>query len=79
MRPDVVLVSNFLAREEADALLDRICSESEFKQNEIILYGWKNVPRLEAWYGPWDYPYANGVGLRAYIGRLWQIGLHGFP
>jgi alkylated DNA repair dioxygenase AlkB len=65
MQPDVVLVSNFLAREEADALLDRIRAESEFKQNQINLYGWKNVPRLEAWYGPWDYPYANGVVLRA--------------
>lgn len=29
------------------------------------MYGWKNVPRLEAWYGPWDYPYANGVVLTA--------------
>ena len=42
MQPDVVLVSNFLAREEADALLARIRSESEFKQNRINLYGWKN-------------------------------------
>jgi alkylated DNA repair dioxygenase AlkB len=64
-KPDVVFVSGFLSREEADALLNRIRSESEFKQNQINLYGWKNVPRLEAWYGPWDYPYANGVVLRA--------------
>jgi hypothetical protein len=64
-KPDVVFVSGFLSREDADALLERIRAESEFKQNQIMLYGWKNVPRLEAWYGPWDYPYAKGVVLKA--------------
>ncbi|MBZ5503823.1 MAG: alpha-ketoglutarate-dependent dioxygenase AlkB, partial [Acidobacteriia bacterium] len=65
MEPDVAFIEKFLAREESDALLDRIRSESEFKQNQINLYGWKNVPRLEAWYGSWDYPYSKGVALKA--------------
>ena len=65
MEPDVAFIEKFLAREESHALLDRIRSESEFKQNQINLYGWKNVPRLEAWYGSWDYPYSKGVALKA--------------
>lgn len=64
-KPDVVFVSGFLSREHADALLGRIRSEAEFKQNYIQLYGPKAIPRLEAWYGAWDYPYSKGVVLRA--------------
>jgi alkylated DNA repair dioxygenase AlkB len=58
-------VHGFLSREEADALLDRIRSEADFKQNYIQLYGRKAIPRLEAWYGSWDYPYSKGVVLKA--------------
>jgi alkylated DNA repair dioxygenase AlkB len=60
----VVFVSGFLSCEDADALLSRIRSEAEFKQNYIQLYGRKAIPRLEAWYGPWDYPYSKGVVLK---------------
>jgi alkylated DNA repair dioxygenase AlkB len=62
---DVVFVSGFLSREEADELLERIRAEAEFRQNYIQLYGRKAVPRLEAWYAPWDYPYSKGVVLKA--------------
>lgn len=63
--PEVILVPGFLSREEADGLLACIRSEADFKQNYINLYGRKAVPRLEAWYGSWDYPYSKGVVLRA--------------
>jgi alkylated DNA repair dioxygenase AlkB len=65
MGPDVVFIERFLTRADADTLLDRIRSASKFKQNQINLYGRKNVPRLEAWYGTWDYPYSKGVVLKA--------------
>ena len=63
--PDVVLVPGFLGREKADALLEHIRAESEFKQNHIQLFGSKPIPRLEAWYGGWDYPYSKGIVLKA--------------
>lgn len=63
--PDVILVPGFLSQENADALLERIRVDSAFKQNYIQLFGSKPIPRLEAWYGPWDYPYAKGIVLRA--------------
>jgi alkylated DNA repair dioxygenase AlkB len=63
--PDVVLVRGFLSREKADALLDRIRTHSEFRQNYIELFGRKAIPRLEAWYGSWDYPYSSGIVLPA--------------
>jgi len=65
MEPDVVLVPGFLGREEADALLGRMRAEAAFQQNYIQLYGRRAVARLEAWYGSWDYPYSNGVVLKA--------------
>ncbi len=65
MKPDVAFVPGFLSCEEADALLQRIRSEADFKQNFIQLFGRKAIPRLEAWYGSWDYPYSNGVVLKA--------------
>lgn len=65
MKPDVIFVKGFLNRPEADVLLERIRSEADFKQSYIQLYGRKAIPRLEAWYGSWDYPYSNGVVLRA--------------
>lgn len=65
MEPDVIYVPSFLGRDEADALLERIRAAGEFRQNYIQLYGRKVVPRLEAWYGSWDYPYSKGVVLRA--------------
>jgi alkylated DNA repair dioxygenase AlkB len=64
-KPDVFFISRFLSSGEADALLDRIRSEAEFKQNYIKLYGIKAIPRFEAWYGTWDYPYSKGVVLKA--------------
>jgi len=63
--PNVVFVHEFLSGEEADALLGRIRSESNFQQNYIQLYGRKAIPRLEAWYGSWDYPYSKGIVLKA--------------
>src|SRR5271169_3434231 len=65
MEPDVIYIPGFLGREEADALLERIRTAGEFRQNYIQLYGRKAVPRLEAWYGTWDYPYSKGVVLKA--------------
>jgi len=63
--PDVVQFRGFLSQAKADALLERIRAESEFKQNHIQLYGTKPIPRLEAWYGSWDYQYSKGVVLKA--------------
>lgn len=63
--PDVIFVPNFLSKEEADALLVHLRSEAHFEQNYIQLYGRKAVPRLEAWYGSWDYAYSKGVVLKA--------------
>jgi alkylated DNA repair dioxygenase AlkB len=63
--PEVIFVPGFLNHAEAEALLARIHSEAEFGQNYIQLYGRKAIPRLEAWYGSWDYPYSNGVVLKA--------------
>jgi len=63
--PDVVSVPNFLTQAEADELLARIKTAADFRQNYIQLYGRKAIPRLEAWYGPWDYPYSKGVVLKA--------------
>jgi alkylated DNA repair dioxygenase AlkB len=63
--PNVVFVHEFLTREEADALLGLIRSEANFQQNYIQLYGRKAIPRLEAWYGSWDYPYSKGIVLKA--------------
>src|SRR5260370_40512526 len=63
--PDVILVPGFLSQEKADALLERIRAESAFRQNYIQRFGSKPIPRLEAWYSPWDYPYSNGIVLKA--------------
>jgi alkylated DNA repair dioxygenase AlkB len=63
--PDVLYIPDFLTPEQADDLLKRIGSEADFRQNYIQLYGKKAVPRLEAWYGPWDYAYSKGVTLKA--------------
>ncbi len=64
-KPEVVFVPGFLSRDEADTLLECICSRAAFQQNYIQLYGRKSIPRLEAWYGSWDYPYSMGVVLKA--------------
>lgn len=63
--PDIVFVPSFLSSGEADALLKNIRAHAEFRQNYIRLYGLKAIPRLEAWYGSWDYPYSSGVVLKA--------------
>lgn len=36
MQPDVAFIEKFLAREEADALLDRIRAESEFQVDAVL-------------------------------------------
>jgi alkylated DNA repair dioxygenase AlkB len=64
-KPDVVILLHFIEKEEADVLLERIRSNAAFRQNHIQLYGLKAIPRLEAWYGTWDYPYSKGVVLQA--------------
>ena len=64
-KPDVAFIPGFLKREEADALLHRIVSQANFEQNYIQLFGRKPIPRLEAWYGSWDYPYSKGIVLKA--------------
>jgi len=65
LKPDVVFVPKFLTQPEADELLARIQTTADFRQNYIQLYGRKAIPRLEAWYGSWDYPYSKGVVLKA--------------
>jgi len=59
--PDVVVVRGFLGREKADALLEHIRGKVEFRQDYIQLFGRKPIPRLQAWYGSWDYSYAKGM------------------
>ena len=63
--PDVVFCPGFLSPVEADDLLNAIREGAEFKQNYIQLYGRRAIPRLEAWYGSWDYPYSSGIVLKA--------------
>lgn len=63
--PDVVFTRSFLSPVEADELLNAIRQRTDFRQNYIRLYGLKAIPRLEAWYGSWDYPYSSGVVLMA--------------
>ena len=41
MKPSMIFVKEFLNRGESDALLERIRSEGDFKQNYIQLYGRK--------------------------------------
>jgi hypothetical protein len=65
-KPNVVFVSGFLSHEDADALLERIRSESDFRQNYYNYTGKTGPrPRMEAWYGSWDYPYSPGTVLKA--------------
>ena len=64
-KPDLVNIPSFLGKTEADALLERIRTEAEFKQNHIQLFRRVAIPRLEARHGPWDYPYSLGVVLQA--------------
>jgi len=65
LKPDVLYVPDFLPQAKADEFLAVIRAGADFRQNYIQLYGRKAVPRLEAWYGPWDYPYSKGVTLKA--------------
>jgi len=65
IKPDVVFVPKFLMQAESDELLATIRARADFRQNYIQLYGRKAIPRLEAWYGSWDYPYSKGVVLKA--------------
>lgn len=64
-KPDVVVSSGFLTLHEADALLEAIRSNANFQQNYIQIYGKRAIPRREAWYGSWDYPYSSGIVLKA--------------
>lgn len=64
--PDVISSQGFLTQAEADTLLAEIVAhKAELKQNYIQLYGRRAIPRLEAWYGSWDYAYSNGIILKA--------------
>src|SRR5208337_2259115 len=65
LKPDVAYIPDFLTQAEADELLARIRTAADFRQNYIQIYGLKAIPRLEAWYGSWDYPYSKGVVLKA--------------
>jgi len=65
LKPDVAYIPDFLTQAEADELLARIRTAADFRQNYIQIYGLKAIPRLEAWYGTWDYPYSKGVVLKA--------------
>ncbi len=65
VNPDVLYVPDFLNQIEADELLANIKEKAEFRQNYIQLFGTKAVPRLEAWYASWNYPYSKGVVLQA--------------
>jgi alkylated DNA repair dioxygenase AlkB len=64
--PDVVFSPGFLTPAEADALFAAIlANRDDLKQNHIQLYGRRALPRLEAWYGSWDYNYSKGIILKA--------------
>jgi len=65
LRPNVLYLPDFLPQVKAGELLATIKERADFRQNYIQLYGRKAIPRLEAWYGSWDYPYSNGVVLKA--------------
>lgn len=65
LQPNVLYLPDFLPLVRADELLATIKERADFRQNYIQLYGRKAIPRLEAWYGSWDYPYSNGVVLKA--------------
>jgi alkylated DNA repair dioxygenase AlkB len=57
-RPDVVFVPGFLSRDEADTLLETIRAKADFRQNPSS-YPQYPRPRLEAWYGTWDYHFSG--------------------
>jgi len=63
MTPDVTFIPGFLTKQEADQLLAGIKAEADFKQNDSSYPG-KKRPRLEAWYGSWDYQYGRGSLLK---------------
>lgn len=66
MTPEVIFIPGFLTTEEADQLLARIKAEADFKQNQYTFMGRIGPrPRLEAWYGPWDYAYSPSTVLKA--------------
>jgi alkylated DNA repair dioxygenase AlkB len=64
MKPDVVFIPKFLTQAEADDLMVRIKTKADFRHNDSAYPGRKR-PRLEAWYGSWDYPYGRGTVLEA--------------
>jgi alkylated DNA repair dioxygenase AlkB len=63
MQPDVIVVPGFLTEEEADQLLATIKAKADFRQ---YMSGRRAPrPRMEAWYGLWDYKYGRGETLKA--------------
>jgi alkylated DNA repair dioxygenase AlkB len=52
------------SKDEADRLLAEIKSKADCRHNDSSYRCWKR-PRLEAWYGSWDYQYGRGSVLKA--------------
>lgn len=49
----------FLGRDTADRLLQRVLAETQWRQNDIRMFGkWLKEPRLTAWFGP-AYSYSS--------------------
>jgi protein gp37/alkylated DNA repair dioxygenase AlkB len=66
LQPDVLYFSDFLPQVRADELLARIKAQADFRQNRYTFKGNTGLrPRLEAWYGSWDYAYSPGTVLKA--------------
>jgi alkylated DNA repair dioxygenase AlkB len=63
MTPDVILIEGFLTKDEADQLFSRVKTEA-FRQYASGQFGHPR-PRLECWFGTWDYQYGRGETLKA--------------
>lgn len=59
----MIHVTGFLTQAEADDLLSTILKQADFRQYNSG-YGVPR-PRMEAWYGSWDYRYSGGTVLKA--------------
>lgn len=64
LKPDLLFLSGFLTKSEADDLMFRIKANAEFRQYDSGCFG-NPRPRFEAWYGSWDYQYSRGETLMA--------------
>ena len=63
MTPDIIFIPGFLTKEEADDLLTTIHASADFRHYNSGYH--KPRPRMEAWYGSWDYQYGGGETLKA--------------